>query len=74
MTVKVGTGTLDVGYSLESQRPGKSRHHLQTGEWIALPVFQKVLAPLVGASALAQRESLISRIALIKALQYFIGD
>lgn len=39
-----------------------------------LCVFQKALAPLLGASALAQRESLISLIALIKALQYFIGD
>lgn len=39
-----------------------------------LCLFQKALCPLLGTSAFAQRESLISPITLIKALQYFIGD
>ena len=71
-SVKVATGILDWGTALRAHSLRRVNCKLVGG--FALPVIQKAFAPLLGASAFAWRESLISSITLSKALQYFIGD
>lgn len=73
MVIKVTTDTLDGGTALRANSLGRAVVICKLVDGL-LSVFQKALTPLLDASALAQRESLISPIALIKAPHSFIGD
>lgn len=73
MVIKVTTDTLDGGTALRANSLGRAVVICKLVDGL-LSVFQKALTPLLDASALAQRESLISLIALIKAPHSFIGD